>query len=520
MSGIIGVRPLVLVLLDGWGVRAEREGNALALARTPIYDRLAGSSSQTSLTASGEAVGLAAGRPGNAKAGFLTLGAGRPVEQALPRINRAIQQDDAHAISTNPVLVNLVQRARSHGGAIHLIGMLSPGGVDGHQHHLAVLAALLSHEGVDVWIHAVMDGQDSKPQGGIEYLAEFLDDIAGAEHAALGSVMGRAFAFDEPSEGDLLKTALKAIATAEAPRTEYPSAHLGQAYTKGINDDRVSPVITQRYRGIRQDDAVLLVNLQPDLGRTLLEALLDGPTAFLLSGVASLSEIDGHARPRVEPLFAQPPVAPTLSETVARAGLSQLLLTETISETNLSLFLRGGFTKIYDRETLGVAETPPLAKIEKKPELAAADLAAEAIEAIRKAERDLVILHMPNVAVLGRTGNLRATVEAAEAIDKYLGKVAAQVEKRGATMIMTSAFGKGELMLDPATGTPWRGPTSSSTPFVLADPASRANGIDLRPGTLADVAPTVLSLLGLDIPSAMTGHSLLARAEQASRVSA
>ncbi|HUD51672.1 2,3-bisphosphoglycerate-independent phosphoglycerate mutase [Parvibaculum sp.] len=520
MSGIVGVKPLVLVLLDGWGIRAEREGNALAMARTPIYDRLASTFPQTLLAASGDAVGLAAGKPGNAKAGFLTLGAGRPVEQSLLRINRAIQQDDAQGISSNPVLLKLVQRARSRGGAVHLIGMLSPGGIAGHQHHLAVLAALLSHEGVEVWVHAVMDGQDSNPQGGVEYLAEFLDDIAGADHAALGSLMGRAYAFDEPADSDLLKTALKAIATAEAPRTEYPSAHLGQAYDKGINDDRISPVVTQRYRGMRQDDAVLLVNLQPDLGRILLEALLDGPAAALLSGVCSLCELDGKARQHVEPLFTQTPVEPTLSETISRAGLSQLLLTETIAETNLSLFLRGGFSKIYDGETIGVAETPPFAKIEKRPDLAAADLAAEAIEAMRKAERDLLVLHMPNVAILGRTGNMRATVEAAEAVDKYLGKIAAQVEKRGATMIVTSAFGKGETMQNLETGAPWRGPTTSRTPFIFVDPVARGHGLALRSGTLSDVAPTVLELLGLDVPTEMTGRSLLAGAEQASRVPA
>lgn len=517
MSGFVGVRPLVLVLLDGWGIRAEREGNALAMARTPIYDRLAAASAQTLLSASGEDVGLAPGKPGNAKAGYLTLGAGRPVEQSILRINRAIQQDDARAISTNPALTRLIQRARSRGGAIHLIGMVSPGGIAGHQHHLAVLAALLSHEGVQVWVHAVMDGQDSARQGGVDYLAEFFDDISGAEHASLGTIMGRAYAFDEPSEGDLLKSALKAILTAEAPRTEYPAAYLNDAYKKGFADDRVPPAVSAKYRGIRQDDAVLLVNLQPDLGRTLIEALLDGPAAGLLSGMASLCELEGRTKPHVDPLFVLPPVAPTLSETIARAGCSQLLLTETIAETNLSLFMRGGIGEIYDGETIGVAESPPFAKLEKRPDLASADLVAEAIDAVRKGDRDFVGLHLPNVGILGRTGNLRATVEAAEAIDKHLGRLAAQVEKRGAVMVVTSAFGKGEVMVDPATGAPWRGPTSSRTPFILNGTEKHST---LRPGTLADVAPTLLGLMGLEVPAGMTGRSLLAGAEQAVRVTA
>jgi 2,3-bisphosphoglycerate-independent phosphoglycerate mutase len=516
MSGTIGVRPLVLVLLDGWGIRAEHEGNALAAARTPIYDRLAGGSPHAILTASGEAVGLAPGRPGNAQAGYMTLGAGRPITQNLLRVNRAMQADDPESIADHPVFRRIVQRVRPLGGAVHLVGLVSPAGIAGHQNHLAVLAALLSHEGVQVWIHAVTDGIDAASQGGIGYLTELLDDTAGAEHAAVGSVIGRALILDEPTDPAAMASALKAIATAEAPRTEYPTAHLDQCYLKGIDDDRVPPVVTPRYRGIRQDDAVFLVNLRADSGRSFMEALVASPTAGLLSGAYSLCEIAGSARSYVEPFFPAEPVPATLSETVARAGRSQLLLTETISETNLSLFLRGGTSQIFDGETLGVAETP-LSKIEKRPELAAGDLLAEALDEIKKAERDLLILNLVNVAAVGRTGNMRATVEAAEAIDKCLGKLAAQVEKRGGLLAITSAFGKGELMIDPDTGRPWRGTTRSNVPFTLV---GKSAGAALRFGTLADVAPTILSLLDIPVPEEMSGSSLLVGAEQASRVSA
>ncbi len=515
---MIGVRPVVLVLLDGWGVRAEREGNALANARTPIYDRLAGSSPHAVLQASGEAVGLPAGRPGNAQAGYMTLGAGRPVTQNLVRVNRALRQDGAHPIAANPVFREIVQRVRPLGGAVHLIGTVSPGSIAGHQHHLAVLAALLSHEGVQVWIHAVTDGIDAAPQSGIHCLAELLDDTAGAEHAALGSVMGRAFALDEPTDEAAVAAALKAIANADAPRTEYPSAHLDQCYLKGLADDRVPPVITQNYRGIRQDDAVFLVNLRPDLGRGLMEALIASPSAGLLAGAYSLCELESPARPHVEPLFPSEPVAPTLSETLARAGRSQLLLTESIVETHLSLFLRGGTSRIFDGETIGVADTP-LARLARRPELAAGDLLAEALDCLKKADRDLLVLNLANVAVLGRTGDLGATIEAAEAVDKCLGKLAAQAEKRGAVMAITGAFGKGELMLDPETGKPWRGPTRSNMPFTLVGMPAAARPA-LRSGTLADVAPTILGLLGVAVPDGMTGRSLLMGAEQVSRVSA
>ncbi|MDR3500135.1 MAG: hypothetical protein P4L72_13020 [Parvibaculum sp.] len=521
MTAMIGVRPLVLVLLDGWGIRAEREANALAEARTPVYDRLAGSALHTVLAASGEAVGLAPGKPGNAQANYMTLGAGRPVEQDILRVNRAIQEQGARGLAANPVLQKLVHRVRPLGGAVHLIGTVSPGAVAGHQHHLAVLAALLSHEGLKVWVHGVLDGIDARPRGGIEYLAEFMDDIAGAEHATLGSLMGRAYAFDETADQTLAKAAFRAIAFADAPRAEYPSAHIDQGYAKGLDDDRIAPLITQNYRGIRRDDAVFLVNLHPDIGAPLMRALLGAETGALLSSACALTALDGGGLDRVEVLFERHPVPSTLSETLSHAGRSQLLLTETIAEKNLSLFFRGGVERIYDGETIGVAESPPLAKIEKRTELAAADLVAEALDAIKKGERDFLIVNLPNVAAVGRTGNLNATIEAAEAIDKHLGKIAAMVEKRGGVLAIVSPYGKGETMRDPDTNEIWRGPTRSNMPFTLV---GAGPGLALRYGTLADVAPTILSLLGVAAPDAMTGRSLIVAVEQspekADRVSA
>ncbi|HEY4342980.1 MAG TPA: 2,3-bisphosphoglycerate-independent phosphoglycerate mutase [Parvibaculum sp.] len=514
MTGKIGVRPLVLVLLDGWGISAEREANALAQARTPVYDRIAGSYAHTVLTASGEAVGLAAGKPGNVQAGYMTLGAGRPVEQDILRVNRAVQDDGAHGLASNPVLQKLIQRVRPLGGAVHLIGMVSPGGVAGNQHHLAVLAAMLSHEGLQVWIHGVMDGIDARPQGGIACLAELMDDIAGAEHAGIGSLMGRAYAFDETGDPSLVKAAWKALAEADAPRAEYPAAHLDKCYAKGVNDDRIPPVLSQNYRGIRRDDAIFLVNLRPDIGVTLMQELMESEMGSMLSSTVSLTELEGDGLDWVEPLFARQPVPLTLSETLSRAGRTQLLLTETVVEKNLSLFLRGGVNRIYEGETLALAETPPLAKMEKRPELAAADLTIEALNAIKNADRDLLVVNFANVALLGRTGNMRATIEAAEAIDKYLGKIAAQVEKRGGMLAITSAFGRGEMMNDPDSGESWRGPTRSNMPFTLMGPGLNMGGTALRFGTLADVAPTILDLMGVPVPEAMTGHTLIVDPER------
>lgn len=523
MAAMTGVRPLVLVLLDGWGVRAEREGNALALARTRIYDRLAADGQTVTIDASGEAVGLAPGKPGHAQAAYATLGAGRPVEPPAARITRAFQDEGPAGIAAHPVLRQIVSRVRPLGGAVHLVGAMTPTGIAGHQHYLAVLAALLSHEGVKVWVHAVMDGQDTRPQSGIEYLSEFLEDIAGAENAELGSVLGRSFGFDDLSDPAAIAAAWRALTNAEAPSTEYPTAYLDQGYRKGLNDDRIPPAITPAYRGIRQDDAVFLVNLQPDHGQGLLGALIDPVAAGLaeknpaLSGVYSLVRLAAPLGEEVTALFEPLSFRGSFAESLARAGLRQLTLTETVAEVNLWNFARGGETSLFDGETVLVTDTPPLALAEKKPELAASVITEALLSALKKGEHDVIVANFPNAGVLGRTGNLRATVDAIESIDKYLGKIAAQVDKRGGTLVLCGTYGKAELMQDPETGGPWRSTTSSPVALVVA---GGPKGLALREGTLADVAPTLLALVGAETPSEMTGRSLLAPADQPDRVSA
>lgn len=516
-----GVRPIVLALLDGWGVRAEREGNAIALARTPIYDRLAATSPRTVLDASGPAVGLAAGKPGHAQAAYSTLGAGRAVEPPLTRINRVFADHGPGGIASHPVLKQIVSRVRPIGGAVHLIGAMTPSGIAGHQNHLAVLAALLSHEGVKVWVHGVMDGIDTAPQGGIEHLSEFLDDIAGAEHAELGSVFGRSYGFDELSDPAATAKLWRALMEADAPYTEYPTAYLDECYRKGLNDDRVPPALVSSFRGIRPDDALLLVNLQPDHGHALLGALMDPAAAGLsqqampLSGVYSLVRLTPPMGTEVEPLFEGMSFGSSLAETLSRAGLKQLTLTESVAEANLWTFARGGASKLFPGENVLVTDTPPLAQAEKKPELAAAAVASELLSALKAGEHDLIIANFCNAAIVGRTGNLRATTGAIEAIDKYLGKIAAQIDKRGGTLILCGTYGKAELMTDPDKGGPATRTTRSPVPFVMV---GGAKGALPSGGTLADVAPTILELLGIEAPSEMTGLSLLVKG--ADRVSA
>lgn len=523
MSTTSGARPLVLALLDGWGIRGEREGNAVALARTPIYDRLAATWPRTELTASGEALGLAAGQPGHMEAAYATLGAGRPVESPARMIGRAFAAGGAEGIANHPLLREIVSRVRPLGGAVHLIGVVTPSRIAGYQHHMAVLAALLSHEGVKVWVHAVMDGQDTGPQSGISHLQEFLDDISGAENVALGSLSGRSLGFDPGADSTSIAAIWRAITGADAPYTEYPTAYLDECYRKGLDDDRVPPRLGSAYRGIRQDDAILLVNLQPDHGQALLSALTDPQGSGLpgaapaLAGVYTMTPLATPLAVETKPLFGATGFRPSLSELVAGAGIAQLTLAESIAETAMSNILRGGAATLFPGETILVTDTPPLAQIERKPDLAAAALTNELLAAHKKGEHGLITVGFPNAALLGRTGNLKATVNAIEAIDKCLGKIAAQIDKRGGMLLLCGTYGKAELMIDPETGGPMRRTTASPVPFIMAGGSRK---MPLARGTLADVAPTLLDLLGIAAPAGMSGRPLVAAANPQDAVGA
>lgn len=524
MSAKSGVKPLVLALLDGWGIRGERDGNAIALARTPIYDRLAATWPRTELAAYGEALGLPPGQPGHMQAAYAALGAGRAVEPPATRIARAFSGGGAGGIENHPVLRELIARVRPLGGAVHLIGMVTPSRIAGYQHYMAVLAALLSHEGVKVWVHAVMDGQDAQPQAGIGHLQEFLDDISGAEHAELGSVFGRSHGFDEGGDPAALATAWRAIAQADAPYTEYPTAYLDECYRKGLDDDRVPPRLGSAYRGIRQDDAVLLVNLQPDHGHALIAALTDPASQGLagkppaLAGVYTLVKLANPLPVEAKPLFDAISFRPSLAGHLSEAGLRQLTLCESIAETAMSNMLRGGAAALFPGETILVTDTPPASQIERKPELAAATLTNELLDALKKGEHDMITVGFPNAAVLGRTGNLKTTVNAVEAIDKCLGKIAAQIDKKGGMLILCGTYGKAERMTDPDRGTPNRRTTAAAVPFVMAGGDRKA--ALARGGSLADVAPTLLHLFGIGAPAEMNGRSLLLPAEQRDAVGA
>lgn len=511
-------RPIVLTVIDGWGVRADTGGNAIANAKTPIFDRLSARGLNTVLTASGEAVGVAPDQPGNAEAGHRTIGAGRAIPQSAEQIRDAISGNAPTPIAENRALQNLIQKTRSVGGAVHLLGLMSPAGVQGHQYHLAVLAALLSHEGIKVWIHAILDGEDSAPMSGADYLSEFLNDIEGAEHAQLGTIMGRRYALDRLARPAQLETALKALIEADAPQAEYAVPYIAGCNDAGTEDGDVPPAVSPAYRGLRQDDAVLIANFRPDSAHALVAALTGSENAPLqlertpdLSAICSLTPMSPPLHERVTPLFDISPVTETLSDALAEAGLSQLYLSDSVNGANLGTYMRGGRLARYEGEKVWHLAPGKRHSFSKKPDLASLDMADEVVKQIKKQTFDIIIVNLPAVAIAAHTGDKMLTQKAAEYTDKALGKIAATIEKRGGLLVIAGSHGNAEDMRldgDSRQASPGAN-TRNPVPFVITGHKSVSDLGALRPGRLSDIAPTLLSLLDARIPASMTGSSLL-----------
>ncbi len=519
MARSANTEPVVLAILDGWGNRADAEANAIAEAKTPIFDRLAARGVRTMLATSGEAVGLAPNQPGNAEAGHRAIGTGRIETQATLRIAKAIAGEDGESLSDNPQLRTLIQKAKSVGGAVHLISLISPAAVQGHQYHAAVLAALLSHEGLQVWIHAILDGEDSDPMSGADHLAEFLNDIEGAENATLASVMGRRFALDRLRRAAQLARALDAIGEADVPITEYAVPYVAECYGKGISDADIPPVVMPSYRGVRQDDLFLVSLLRPNAATPLLLGLLgdeDAPARHTrrldISAIYSLAPLAAPLAERAVPFFDLPRLNGTLSEALAAQGKRQCHISDQTFPEALGTFHTGGRTALFDGENRLVIPGPKKQQFERKPELAALDMADTLVAQIKAGAADVYVMHFPNVSYAAHMGDVGLTRKAAETIDKALGKITAILEKRGGTLIITSSHGNAEDMRRDEQGRINASNTRSAVPLIIDGPKGLAKTLALRPGRLSDVAPTLLALLDLDIPQEMTGQPLLVSA--------
>ena len=506
-------RPVVLCILDGWGQRAERADNAIALARTPVWDRLTGSCPHALLETSGRAVGLPDGQMGNSEVGHMNLGAGRVATPELPRIDKAVADG---ALGRIPALVDAFARIKAAGGACHIIGLLSDGGVHSHQDHMAALARLAVAAGLPVRIHAILDGRDTAPSAARAQVAKFLADIADLPGAKIATVCGRFYAMDRDQRWERVEAAYDAIVAGRSEwRIPDALAAIIAAYARGETDEFVKPAVIADHAGFSPGDGIVMANFRADRARQMAHALADPDFAGFArarvvapSAAVSMTAYSAALGRFFTPLFRPERYDDVLGAVVAAAGLKQLRIAETEKYAHVTFFFSGGEETPFPGEARLLVPSPKVATYDLQPEMSAYEVTDRLVEAIAGATFDLIVVNYANTDMVGHTGKLDAAIRAIEAVDRCLGRLEDAVGRAGGCLLVTADHGNAEEMRDAATGEAHTQHTLNPVPVLLAHGPATVAG--LEDGRLADVAPTLLALIGLRQPAAMTGRSLLA----------
>ncbi|MFO1246916.1 MAG: 2,3-bisphosphoglycerate-independent phosphoglycerate mutase [Alphaproteobacteria bacterium] len=503
----------LLCILDGWGWRPDpAPDNAIAAARTPNYTRLLAECPHALLQTSGGAVGLPKGQMGNSEVGHMNIGAGRIVAQDLPRIDVAIEDG---SLARRPVLLALIEKAKSARRAVHIMGLMSPGGVHSHQDHIAALVRIVSAAGVPVFVHAFLDGRDTPPKSAREFVAKFLSDIAGLAGVRLATLSGRYYAMDRDKRWDRVQLCYDAIVEASGRRFDDAGAAIQASYDGDVTDEFLLPCVLGDYAGVEDGDVLLFANFRADRAREISTALLDkGFEGFTRSRVAhfgaaaGLTEYSEALKPLMGAVFPPEDVRETLGEVIAAHHMKQLRIAETEKYAHVTFFLNGGREDVFEGEDRILVPSPKVATYDHKPEMSAYQVTEKLEEAIVSGKYDLIVCNYANPDMVGHTGIMTAAIKAVDTIDECLGRLRAALEKVGGAMLLTADHGNIEMMEDPHTHEPYTAHTTLDVP-VLAFGVPK--GSKLENGRLADVAPTVLDMMGLKKPALMTGHSLLVK---------
>lgn len=505
-------RPVVLMILDGWGERAPAPDNAITQAQTPHWDRLRAGSDVALLTTHGPAVGLPEGQMGNSEVGHLNIGAGRVVYQDFTRIGRAIE-DGSYA--GNATLLGLIERVKRANGTLHIMGLASPGGVHSHQDHLLATIEVAHAQGLDdIAVHAFTDGRDCPPRSASDTLQAIEQAIVGLPGVRIASLSGRYFAMDRDHRWSRTEQAWRAMAEAKgAVEASTAEAALAAAYQRGEDDEFVTPTVIAGGAPLKAGDGVLIINFRADRVRQLASVLCDvafdgferGPLPEL-AGVASMTLVNEDLP--CEVLFPPQTLDDLLGATVAAAELTQLRVAETEKYAHVTYFFNGGEHDVNVGESRILVPSPQVATYDLQPEMSAAALSEQLCDAIRSGAYHLIIANLANPDMVGHTGSLAAAIKAVEAVDAVIGAVAEAVLDVGGELVITADHGNAEQMADPVTGQPHTAHTLNPVPLIYVGP--RPLSLRTR-GSLQDIAPTLLDLLGLDQPAAMTGRSLIIR---------
>ncbi len=508
--------PLVLVILDGWGLGPEGEGNAIARAKKPNMDYFVKNYPHTVLSTSGEDVGLPDGQMGNSEVGHLNIGAGRIVYQEFTRITKAIKDG---SFFNNEQLLAAIRHVQGHDSSLHLMGLLSDGGVHSHISHLFALLELARRHGLKkVYVHCFLDGRDVPPANALEYIGELENRLADLGVGRIATVMGRYYAMDRDRRWERTKMAYAALVLGEGLQAAGAAEAVVKSYERQETDEFVRPTVIVDQNGepvgrVQDNDAVIFYNFRPDRARQLTRAFVD-------------EDFTGFARPAGRPrvyfvcltlydktiqapvAFAPHDLKNTLGEVLSAHGLSQLRLAETEKYAHVTFFFNGGVETPFPGEDRLLIPSPKVATYDQKPEMSAPEVTEAFLERLASGKYQVIIMNYANADMVGHTGDLKAAMKAIETVDQCLGKVVKAVQAKGGVVIITADHGNADEMLDGQNGSAHTAHTTNPAPFILIN--RDLNRVRLRPGRLENIAPTILRLLGLPQPPEMTGKPLFA----------
>ncbi len=505
--------PVALVILDGWGIGDQQDTyNAIAQTETPHMDLLMEMYPNTTLTCSGEAVGLPEGQMGNSEVGHLNIGAGRVVYQELTRITKAIREGD---FFTNPVLVKVVEQAKTHGGALHVMGLLSDGGVHSHIDHLFALLELAKRHGLtQVFVHGFLDGRDVPPSSALDYVEALEAKMAQIGVGKIATIAGRYYAMDRDKRWERVETAYNALVLRQGEQAATAKEAVEQSYKAGKTDEFVLPTVIGGCGdcGIKENDGVIFFNFRPDRARELTRTFVDPEfngferkKGFFPLYFATMTQYDETLN--VDVAYKPQYLKNTLGEVFAQGGYTQLRIAETEKYAHVTFFFNGGEEKPNENEERILIPSPKVATYDLKPEMSALEVTDKLVEEIKAGKHDLIILNFANGDMVGHTGVLEAAKQAVKTVDVCVGRVVEAIRARGGITCITADHGNAEIMLDHATGEPFTAHTTNEVPFILVSEKHRS--ATLRKGILADIAPTLLDLAGVTIPAEMTGKTLI-----------
>ncbi|TPE53763.1 2,3-bisphosphoglycerate-independent phosphoglycerate mutase [Amaricoccus solimangrovi] len=503
-----GVRPVVLCILDGWGLRAETEANAVALGNTPNFDRIWRECPHAQLAAHGPDVGLPEGQMGNSEVGHMNIGAGRVVWMDLPRIDNAIADG---SFAANPALAEFIAKVRAGTGVAHIAGLTSPGGVHAHQRHMTALAEAMVAAGLRVEAHCFLDGRDVPPKSAAEQIAAFEASLP--EGARIATISGRFYAMDRDNRWERVAAAVAAILRGEGKHAANAAEAVAGAYMAGETDEFVTPTVIGDYAGVRDGDGLAFANFRADRAREILGALIlpgfdgyDVGARPAFASVLGMVEYSDTLREHLLVMFPSGEIVNTLGHWVATHGRKQFRIAETEKYPHVTFFLNGGVEVPEGGEERYMAPSPKVRTYDLQPEMSEPEVAEHLVAAIRSGEMDLIVCNFANPDMVGHTGSLEAAIKAVEAVDEGLGAVLAAVRDMGGALIVTADHGNCETMVDPETGGPHTAHTLNPVPVILV---GGPEGAGLRNGRLSDLAPTLLELMGMPRPAEMTGQSLI-----------